>query len=565
LNASRSLVRALADAVPRNALALLALLAVAVFASSWGCIALLVHSGRIATIWISNAIVLTVLLKQPRRFWPSILAVAFFAGVAADLVAGDVLFRAVGLTLTNTVEMLVVAWPLRRLGFDRNFSAIEALLTFYGLVIAACCVSALLAAATLNISTGVAILPAAATWFGADALGLSLLVPFFMCVRPAALAQILSAGQRGQTLLLLAMVPAVVVLCILFPTWTPSFFYFPVLILLTFRRGFAGGALGLLVALLLSFALVIGGHPSHSLVLHSAAARIAMIQLYFSVIGFTLILTGAALEERRKLERSLTVAVGRAETSREEAVLAKEVAERASQTKSAFLANMSHELRTPLNAVLGFSEIIAGEMYGPSGDARYRDYAGLIHSAGRHLLDLISDILDMSKIEAGKAELDRRQIDPAALVQECASLMSERAASAGVELHVDLAAAPRMLCADRRAAKQILLNLLSNAVKFTPRGGLVGVEVDEDDGHCRFTVRDTGIGIPAAQIGRLGNPFVQLANSGQQAGTGLGLALVRGLADLHGGTFRISSIEGQGTRVTVGLPLDAPSADAVAA
>jgi two-component system cell cycle sensor histidine kinase PleC len=204
-------------------------------------------------------------------------------------------------------------------------------------------------------------------------------------------------------------------------------------------------------------------------------------------------------------------------------------------------------------------------MYGPAGDARYRDYAGLINSAGKHLLDLINDILDMSKIEAGKAELDRRPIDPGVLVRECAELMSERADSAGVELHTDLTAAPRLLCADRRAIKQILLNLLSNAVKFTPRGGLVSVEVVEEGAECRFTVADTGIGIPAAEIGRLGNPFVQLANSGQHAGTGLGLALVRGLADLHGGMFRISSVEGHGTRVTVTLPLAAPSAEAAAA
>ena len=565
MNASLSLPRAFGRAVPRTTLIFLALLAAAVFVSSWGCIALLIHSGRIATIWISNAIVLACLLKQPRRHWLSIVAAAFLANVAADLVADDLLFRAAGLSLANAAEVFIVAWPLRLLGFDRNFSSGEALLTFYGLVITACGVSAAIAAVVLNISAGAAMLPAAGTWFGADALGLSLLVPFFMCARPAAFAQIFAAGQRGQTLLLLAMVLVVGIVCIEFPAWTPSFLYFPVLILLTFRRGFAGGALGLFLALVLSFTLVLTGHPSHSLAAHSAPVRIAMIQLYFAVIGFTLILTGAALEERRKLEQGLAIAVGRAEASREEAVLAREVAERASQTKSAFLANMSHELRTPLNAVLGFSEIISSEMFGPAGDRRYRDYAGLIHSAGTHLLDLISDILDMSKIEAGKIELNHQQIDATVLARECVELMAERASAAGVELHAELGAAPRALHADRRAVKQILLNLLSNAVKFTPRGGLVSVEAVEDGGLCRFTVTDTGIGIPASEIGRLGNPFVQLANSGQHTGTGLGLALVRGLADLHGGTFRISSVEGQGTKVTVTLPLSAPLADAAAA
>jgi signal transduction histidine kinase len=196
--------------------------------------------------------------------------------------------------------------------------------------------------------------------------------------------------------------------------------------------------------------------------------RIAIIQLYYAVIGFTIILAGAALEERRKLEQGLALSAARAEAAREEAFLAKEVAENASHAKSAFLANMSHELRTPLNAVLGFSEIIHSQMFGSSGDPRYREYAGLINSAGTHLLDLIGDILDMSKIEAGKLELHRERIDTAGLIGECNGLMAERATSGGVALVADLAQAPAGFSADRRAVKQILLNLLSNAIKFTP-------------------------------------------------------------------------------------------------
>jgi signal transduction histidine kinase len=340
----------------------------------------------------------------------------------------------------------------------------------------------------------------------------------------------------------------------------------PVLILLTFRRGFAGGALGLSIALCFSFGMVLVGHPSASLAGHSLSARIAMIQLYYSVIGFTIILCGAALEERRRLEQSLASTAQRAEAAREEAVLAKEVAERASQTKSSFLANMSHELRTPLNAVLGFSEIIAGEMFGSVGDKRYREYADLINSAGTHLLDLIGDILDMSKIEAGRLELNRERLDPSLLVGECLTMMAERAAAAGVALETDLEMAPGRISADRRALKQILLNLLSNAVKFTPRGGQVGVTLVDEGAFCRLSVSDTGVGIPAGEIDRLGNPFVQLAHhSGQAGGTGLGLALVRGLSELHGGRFRISSVEGQGTTVSVCLPINPPVAQPLSA
>ncbi|HEY4940899.1 MAG TPA: ATP-binding protein [Rhizomicrobium sp.] len=566
MNVPAPLPRILAGAVPRSTPVFLALLAVTVFLSSWACIALTLHAGRVSMIWISNAIVLACLLQHKRSVWLEIVGVAFLANFAADIMAGDVVFRASGLAAANAIEVLIIAWPLRWLGFDRNFSNNEVLLTFYGLVVAACGLSALMAAIILNISVGAPMWPTVGTWFGADALGMSLLVPFFMCVRLAAFQEMFSAEQRGLSLALLAAVFAVGGLCYAFPAWTPSFLYVPVLILLTFRRGFAGGALGLSVAVTLSFAFALTGHGSATLATHAVMARIAMIQLYYAVIGFTIILAGAALEERRKLERSLAVSAKRAEASREEAFLAKEVAEKASHAKSAFLANMSHELRTPLNAVLGFSEIIAAEMFGPVGDGRYRDYAGLINSAGNHLLDLIGDILDMSKIEAGKLELHRERVDIAGLVRECSELMAERAAGAGVALRSDLAQAPRAISADKRAVKQILLNLLSNAVKFTPKGGSVVLCVAGEGALCRFAVSDTGIGIPAGEMSRIGNPFVQLSNnSGQHAGTGLGLALVRGLADLHGGTFRIASTEGQGTTATVLLPIDPPVVSAVAA
>jgi signal transduction histidine kinase len=558
--------RTLVGVLPRSTPVFLALLAAAVFLASWGCIVLIQHSGRVSTIWISNAILLASLLKRPRRGWLEIVGIAFLANFAADVISGDLVFRAAGLSFANALEVLIVAWPLRWLGFDRNFSNSEVLIAFYGLVIAACGLSALIAALTLHVSIGVPLWPTAGTWFGSDALGLSLLVPFLMCVRPAAFREMFSAGQRGVSLALIGAVFAVGGICLMFPSWTLSFLYFPVLILLTFRSGFAGGALGLVIALTVSFVLVLTGHGPATLAVHAMAQRIAMIQLFYAVVGFTIILAGAALEERRKLERGLAMSVRRAEASREEAFLAKEVAEKASHAKSSFLANMSHELRTPLNAVLGFSEIIHTQMFGPVGDDRYRDYAGLINGAGTHLLDLIGDILDMSKIEAGKLELHREGVDTAVLVRECTELMAERSSAGGILLGTDLAQAPRQLSADRRAVKQILLNLLSNAIKFTPSGGAVTLRVAGEGGLCCFTVADTGIGIPAGEMNRIGNPFVQLSNnSGAHAGTGLGLALVRGLVDLHGGSFRIESTEGHGTTATVLLPIAAPAANAVAA
>ncbi len=550
----------------RNTPQSLALLALAIFASTWGCVTLVQHTGRISPLWISNAVLLAWLLRRPTRDWPQMVGIAALAALAADFVTGDTVFNGAGFCLANLTEVLIVAMPLRWLGFDRMFSRTEVLLTFYVLTAMACAVSALMAAATLHYSSGASILAVMQSWFGADALGLSLLVPFFMCVHVAAFRAMFAPRARFGTFFLLGLVAGVGYVCYVLPSWTPSFLYFPVLMLLTFRRGFAGGALGLFLAVAVSLYLAVNHHIAASLVHHTQAERIAMVQLYYAVIGFTVILAGATLDERRALEKSLALSAQRAEDAREEALLAKDMAEKASHAKSSFLANMSHELRTPLNAVLGFSEIIHTEMYGPNGDARYRDYAGLIHSAGTHLLDLIGDILDMSKIEAGKLELNRERVNTAALVRECVELVGERAAAGGIELDIRGALTPVFVSADRRALKQILLNLLSNAIKFTPLGGVVAIGVDDEGALCRVRVSDTGVGISAAEIDRLGNPFVQLSNnSGKHAGTGLGLALVRGLAELHGGRMRIHSIEGQGTTVTILLPIKAPLADSLAA
>jgi len=407
----------------RNTPRSLALLGLAVFACNLACILLAQHSGRVSTIWIGNAVVLAYLLKRPSRAWLQLIAVATLSYVAAGIVTGDSTANVIGLTVANLSEILIVAMPLRWLGFDRAFNRTEVLLAFYGLAIVACAASALMASAVLHYSSRTLFLPVMGTWFGADALGLSLLAPFFMCVRYASFREMFASRAWLGTACLLALVAAVGYICYALPSWTLSFLYFPVLMLLTFRRGFAGGALGLFLALAISIYLAVSHHASVPLIHHSAAERIAIVQLFYAVIGFTIILAGATLDERRALEKSLSLSAQRAEAAREEALLAKDMAEKASHAKSSFLANMSHELRTPLNAVLGFSEIIHTEMYGPNGDTRYRDYAGLIHSAGTHLLDLIGDILDMSKIEAGKLELHRERVNTAALVRECVELV----------------------------------------------------------------------------------------------------------------------------------------------
>jgi cell cycle sensor histidine kinase DivJ len=244
---------------------------------------------------------------------------------------------------------------------------------------------------------------------------------------------------------------------------------------------------------------------------------------------------------------------------------ARDEAEAASKSKSRFLANMSHELRTPLNAIIGFSDMIRQEVFGPVGNGRYREYASHIHSSGQHLVDMISDLLDMSKIEAGKFRLALKPVDIGPLVDETIEMVRLQAEEAGVGL---IALVPKSIAApmaDRRAVKQILLNLLSNAIKFTPSQGRVTVSARRDAGDILLEVKDTGVGIPEADLERIGKPFEQAGpEAGQdhmrtQKGTGLGLSLVAALANLHGGAMRIDSAPGDGTTVTVTLPIEKPA------
>ncbi|MGH6870331.1 MAG: PAS domain-containing sensor histidine kinase [Rhizomicrobium sp.] len=240
---------------------------------------------------------------------------------------------------------------------------------------------------------------------------------------------------------------------------------------------------------------------------------------------------------------------------------AQEKAEAANRAKTLFLANMSHELRTPLNAVIGFSDIMRDEVFGPLGHERYSEYATLIYDSGQLLLDLITDILDMAKIEAGKFEMNFERVDLAETIEDCVRLLRERARKGAVRIGFDPRHDALSLVADRRAVKQIMLNLLSNAVKFTKAGGHVDVEAEFAGDRIQVTVRDDGIGIPAEHLPRLGRPFEQVCDDPLLAkgGTGLGLALVHALTGKHGGTVRIESQEGAGTSVTVEFPLKPPA------
>ncbi len=247
---------------------------------------------------------------------------------------------------------------------------------------------------------------------------------------------------------------------------------------------------------------------------------------------------------------------------------AKDAAERAYAAKTQFLANMSHELRTPLNAIIGFSEMIERQLLGPIGNEKYLDYIGGIRNSGEHLLDLISDILDMSKIEAGKYELLLEEINLVKTIKLAIHMMEGRA----LESNLKIVAAPMedeniTIIADRRAVLQIILNLLSNAVKFSKENGQITLECHKRDDYVAMKIIDNGIGIPANKLATITRPFEQVSSSyaREHEGSGLGLAITKELAELHGGMLFIDSKLDVGTTVTVRLPYEALERDAEAA
>jgi cell cycle sensor histidine kinase DivJ len=232
----------------------------------------------------------------------------------------------------------------------------------------------------------------------------------------------------------------------------------------------------------------------------------------------------------------------------------------AHEAKSRFLAAVSHELRTPLNAILGFSDVLAGEYFGALQNERQKEYVALIRQSGAHLLSVVNTMLDMSRIEAGRYELITEPFRIADAIETCRAMLDLQARSKGVTLTTRVARGLGEIVADRRAVQQILINLTGNAVKFTESGGVVSIDAEQRGRNLVICVSDTGIGIAADKMDMLGQPFVQVQgdyNRGYE-GTGLGLSLVKGLVCLHGGQFAIESRLGEGTVVTVTLPMEGP-------
>ena len=296
--------------------------------------------------------------------------------------------------------------------------------------------------------------------------------------------------------------------------------------------------------------LMLQNHPFY----FAMASMAAGLHVYFTIMAQRLNATAASMLEFRA-EKDALIAELEEEKSISDSARAQ--AEAANIAKSRFLATMSHELRTPLNAILGFSEVMHTELLGPLNNANYKDYAGTIHDSGRHLLNLINEILDLSRIEAGKYELNEEPVELAEIAGDCWRLLKLRADGKQQTVTFELAANAGLVLADARATRQICLNLMSNALKFTPRGGHVQVSVVvTPDGGQILAVKDNGPGIPPSEIHKVMQPFGQgsLAQQTAEGGTGLGLPIVKGLIELHGGTFELRSEQRKGTTAEVKFP-----------
>jgi cell cycle sensor histidine kinase DivJ len=254
--------------------------------------------------------------------------------------------------------------------------------------------------------------------------------------------------------------------------------------------------------------------------------------------------------------------VTRAKTHEEQLESARMEAERASLWKDRFLANVSHELRTPLNAIIGFAEMLGNAELTPNNPEKAREYAQIIETSGQHLLSVVNSILDVSKIEAGAFELAPERFPLPALADSCCDMIKLRAERAGINIIRRYAPGLDDIVADKRSCRQILINLISNAVKFTPKDGYVSIDIVPEGNSLKLVVADTGIGIAPKDLSQLGEPFFQASASYDRhfEGTGLGLSVVRGLVGLHGGAISLESAPGEGTTITVRLPLDCRTA-----
>jgi signal transduction histidine kinase len=513
----------------------------------------------ITTVKPFSGVALAILLIAGRRsLWP-VMITGYLGGVFAKQMFGSNLFDSIVTPLWASGS-LVVTWMLvRRLMGQVEFRAWRQLVGFIFVASAVCALSAfpfagvgpLLASREFNAhSFSVNWL----AWWIPTTLSYVIFTPVIVLIATTKRKVMV----RNRVHIAGAMVALAAALAVTFiPTAYPLSFIVPLaLLVVTMVSEIEGAALGLVMTQLVYTTAIVAGLGPSAVNAMPLGDQLQFSQILIGVLIVVLLPVAAAVTERRKL-RDRQDEINAALLGSE--LRYREMAQRersASNAKSEFLASMSHELRTPLNAILGFSEILKGELYGPLGHKKYREYAEDVHRSGAHLLDLINDVLDLSKIDSGKMELRESQFDIPALLDEALALLRGKA-DGHVAFQVRLPDYLPQLTADRRLIKQILLNLVSNAVKFTPAGGRITIAAEhQPEAGLMVHVIDTGIGMNEAELETAFSHYGQVDSriARTQEGTGLGLPISKALTELHGGSLMAHSIKGEGTRMTLLLP-----------
>ncbi|HKU65829.1 MAG TPA: ATP-binding protein [Rhizomicrobium sp.] len=523
-------------------------------------IALYFTADGITTVKPFSGVGLALLLINGRRWlWPVLISGTVGAIIVKATFRIDPAIIAIPL-ISSGALFLVYHLCRRWIGAWIDFRAWKQLVLFIAIAAAISILSALPYGLVARPWNGHHLLVNLQSWFVPTTLSYVIFTPVMVLLATAEKGIFRRNWWRhlaAQSLLIVTLALNIA------PVGVPLMFMVPLaLLLVTMTCEIEGAALGLVAIQLVLTAATVTGHAPHAVNEFSLGYQLYFMQGFIAILIVVMLPVAAAITERITLRAGMQAALQREEKvnralriSEQRALEMAGQAQSANKAKSEFLASMSHELRTPLNAILGFSEILKAQIYGPLGSAKYVEYAEDVHKSGTHLLDLINDVLDLSKIDAGKMELRESVFSISDLVNDAVALVRDKAKDhGGLEVRLDGQAEVR---ADKRLTMQILINLLSNAIKFTPTGGAIRVGVETKAGQgLEIHVADTGIGMDEAQLEKAFSPYGQIDSKISRAhqGTGLGLPISQALARLQGGDLVASSIPGKGTRMTLTLP-----------
>jgi signal transduction histidine kinase len=527
-------------------------------------VALGVPPDGIAVFWPPNAIVLCTFLIFPTAQWWAFALGFLCAEIVSDIPVFTI-YEAIGFGVVNCFEGALSALVLRRVfgtGFD--LSTARQLLYFVVVCVVAAPSIAALGGAAIYVAGGSqeSFLLLWRTWWAGDAVGLVAFGPIILTLWRRFHIGWTAESPARQLELILALLLLAAVTAVAFrldwfiaTDYYQLFYIYPLLVWIALRGRVAGAAAaGTIIAAVVAWMAVAGEIPVG---VSGRFEDVLFLQQFLAITILSTLTLGTLVQEMASLNERLRIELEQTR-SEKEMLEAKERAERASAAKTSFIAQMSHELRTPLNAIIGFSSSIRKEVFGPLNNERYSQYLGHIEESAQHLLSLINDLIDISKIEAGEVTLSEDTVRPVDAIAGAFRIMEAAAAAKRITLE-DLAPPelPRLRC-DQMRLQQILINLIGNAMKFSPEGSRVEVSAGCKDGRLRLWVRDHGPGIAAADLERAFERFQQFSRDpGLRAqGSGLGLYISRSLMQAHGGEIAIDSTVGEGTTVTLEFPAE---------